>query len=783
MMRGRALFALAPATLLTVFLWPVMVGRETWFLRDLFNYHLPVKIAQATAMREGSLPLVDLHRAGGQALIGNLNNVALYPDNLLYLIAPAIWALNAHLWLHLLLAPVAMYWLARAVGLERDASWAAGFCYAISGFFLSQLNLYNLVAGTALAPALVAACLSTMRGSRPAPAGAAAGLVWGLLLLGGDPIIAALALVAALAALVFVGAWQRRRAALLACSLVSGTLLAAPQLVELARILDSSYRGGLGFELDSRLTASWDPRTVVELLIPFFFGPPDLRHWSEVVLHTMRPLYFSLFPGLVAVALALAAGRPRTRVGGWAWSMVLAGGFFALGGWNPVVFLLYRLPLAGGLRYPIKAWLLLAMGAAVLAGIGFERALVDGSRRRLLYALAAVGGVASTAWLLLVVRADAAVAALGARLAGHLPAELAAAEVARWRGELLLSMMVVGAAAALVAVAGRAPRLAGCALVCVHAGSQLVLLRPLLATDVAGLYTDPPPALEHIEPGERVVDGCSVSFACDRGRYGTYPSHDMWWLQRRGLVDLSPFAGVQYGLRYSYNTSPEGLDSVLVYAGNRALRDLDDAQALRLLAASAVDVVLLGRAVQPAARELVDLRARLPSIGGELWIYGLRHAADEVRLASGVRGGDLRAVMVEIQSPDFDPRRDVFIPGRSEGLASGGGGVAELAAETAETVEVTTRSADPAVLVFGRAWLPLYRATVDGAPVRTFTANLGQLAIALPAGSHRVSVWADRRPFHAALVAAGAGALGLAMVAWMGGTALPPRRALSGPPA
>src|SRR5690606_31281492 len=108
--------------------------------------------------------------------------------------------------LHWLLAPAAMFLLGRAWGLGRPASWAAGACYATSGFFLSQLNLYNLVAGAALVPALVAAVLFATedgdRGRRWAWAAGAGGL-WALVLLSGDPTTAvAGALLAASAAAV-----------------------------------------------------------------------------------------------------------------------------------------------------------------------------------------------------------------------------------------------------------------------------------------------------------------------------------------------------------------------------------------------------------------------------------------------------------------------------------------------------------------------------------------------------------------------------------------------------
>ena len=151
--------ALPTLLLLLLAVWPLVRGSHTLYLRDAANTHLPARWTQAEALRDGRLPLLDPLRDGGQPALGNPNTVPLYPDNLLYLLAPTLWAFNAHFWLHLLLAPWAMYWLARVWGAGRRAAWAAGVCYALSGFFLSSLNLYNLVAGYALAPALVAAPL------------------------------------------------------------------------------------------------------------------------------------------------------------------------------------------------------------------------------------------------------------------------------------------------------------------------------------------------------------------------------------------------------------------------------------------------------------------------------------------------------------------------------------------------------------------------------------------------------------------------------------------------
>src|SRR3954453_6439671 len=180
--------------LLALIFLPLIRGTETLVLRDVLNSHLPMKWSQAEAMRHGPFPILDPYRAGGQPLAGNLNAAPFYPDNVLYLLGSTFWAFNAHFWLHLLLAPFAFYWLGRAWGLSRQASWAAAVCWTVSGFFLSHLNFYNLIAGVSLAPALMAACLDFVRFPlRRVWLAPAVAILWTLLLLGGDPQTAGLA--------------------------------------------------------------------------------------------------------------------------------------------------------------------------------------------------------------------------------------------------------------------------------------------------------------------------------------------------------------------------------------------------------------------------------------------------------------------------------------------------------------------------------------------------------------------------------------------------------------
>ena len=110
------------------------------------------------------------------------------------------------------------------------------------------------------------------------------------------------------------------------------------------------------------------------------------------------PLFYSVFPGVLALALVASVGRPRSRAAWWALLVCLVGLFFALGAWNPVVRLLYHLPGASALRFPVKFWLAVALGGSLLCGIAFER--IGESRRRLAIPLALLGALYLGMWLL-----------------------------------------------------------------------------------------------------------------------------------------------------------------------------------------------------------------------------------------------------------------------------------------------------------------------------------------------------------------------------------------------
>ena len=766
----RFLLAYVVPTLL-ILLWavlPLIRGTHTLYLRDVLNAHLQKKLVQVTAMEEGYLPLVDPLRDGGQPLVGNPNSVALYPDNVLFLMTPTFWALNAHFWLHLLLAPFSGYWLARSWGLRKEAAWAAGVCFAGSGYFLSTLNLYNLVAGVALTPALVAAMIdlsaATLRASRLV---AVAG-IWTLLLLSGDPMTAAAALFLAMSAAVFRWGLRTVRWPWSMVALALGTLIALPQLVEFVRILPLTFRGHWGFTFQQATVASWDPVTSVELLVPFFFGQPDLTFWGKRFYSNHLPLFMTLSPGVVALALIGVSGRPRQRSAWWAWAMVALGLFLVLGKFNPLMGLLWKLPGASLLRLPVKFWLLVAVGSSVLCALGFERFLDRDQRGSFdRWILTGLTVFYLSAWLVLTVFSSPVNERIRQLVPDTFSDDLVNHERVRWAGICLLSLLALLLVGFLWRLAGKWPALAGAALLSLFLVFQFVVLRPALAADEVTALEKPSPLLKVVPEGAVVMHGkAGGAFGESTVPLGEYPDQRILNLQRQTFYELYPVAGIMRGRRYEFSISPEGLDSFLTRVTEFTLHHQSDLNRVRILAASGVEYLLVDRELDPEAGREVELVRREPSTGGDILVYRLIRTAPAVQLVGRVlRAPHLNAALTWMVSDDFDPNHSAVLPEGGADL-DGPSGSVTVVKSGPEELEVLTSSEAPGALVVQRAFLPLYRATVDGQEVPIVAANIHRLGIDVAAGSHRVRVWIDRRPLWVSSCVALGALVALIWLAW-----------------
>ncbi|MEM7587137.1 MAG: hypothetical protein AAF560_27355, partial [Acidobacteriota bacterium] len=131
------------------------------------------------------------------------------------------------------------------------------------------------------------------------------------------------------------------------------------------------------------------------------------------------------------------------------------------------------------------------------------------------------------------------------------------------------------------------------------------------------------------------------------------------------------------------------------------------------------------------------------------------------------RAPEMNSALRILTAGGFDPQTMAVLPGRGAEL-SGAPGKVEVVAESTEALELNTSSATPSVLLTQRAYLDIYRATIDGQPAPLVVGNLHRLALEVPAGDHRIKIWADRRPTRIAWLGLLVGIIGLVVVGLTG---------------
>ncbi len=739
----RALVLVAVAAL-GLWLWatvPLALGQRTLYFRDVFSLHLPLKAFGAAELRQGRIPAFNPAWALGQPFRGNGNALPFYPGNLLYLVLPFWSAFNLHYALHWLLAALAMAALARGLEMSPPAALVAGLTYGGSGWMLTGLCFYNLIAVSAWWPL---AMLGALRGGRRGIA--CGGMACGLALLAGEPVSAALGLVPL--TLVAVTRHGARRGFLAVLGIGGiGTLLALPQLVATARILSFTSRGAPGS------AGLWAGRfhlgaaRLLELAVPFPFGLPwnvGARGYWPWDGQPGLPFVLTLHCGIVALALAVLGAR---RARAWA-AMAVAGIVLAwagaLGGDALAI-------LSGGVaRYPEKFLFWFALAVPLLTGWGLERALASA---RAWIGMAAGAGLA--------LAAAAGVFAAGPRLAAWLAAGRVApdqiAEAPRARlGMWVVSLVLAGAFLALAAVAARRGSAAGLA------AAVLAALLPLAGLVMTAPVADFVPSAWGglIGPGSEVV---TSNLTAPLGEPSGNPLSDPSYLTlvRLAAFDAGPSPGALHGMRYPLAANLDGLYSPLSMLVLIHLPGLSWQGRANWFRALGVD-----GAVLEETPETPNLRLRLSQerFGAPSHLFTVASPAPVAFWPRSVRAAAGPADAFRAVSQAADPVADAVADRPVQHVA---GAKVRVVLDEPDRCEVEV-SGGGGLLVLRRAYQPLYRAMAEGKRLPTLAVDVALLGVQVPPGHHTVEIAASAGPEKAAGTLALLALLGSVGLAWKG---------------
>jgi hypothetical protein len=178
-------FGLLLALLVSVAFPQVVLGLETFVLRDFGLFVYPLAHYQRECFWQGELPFWNPYNNCGVPFLAQWNTMPLYPPALIYLLFPLRWSLSFFDLLHLWFGGLGMYFLAHRWAGNRLASSLAGLVFAFNGLSLNLLMWPSHTATLSWMPWVMLAVEKAWReGGRPL---LMAALVGALQMLAGGP--------------------------------------------------------------------------------------------------------------------------------------------------------------------------------------------------------------------------------------------------------------------------------------------------------------------------------------------------------------------------------------------------------------------------------------------------------------------------------------------------------------------------------------------------------------------------------------------------------------------
>ena len=350
----------------------------SYYFRDYTIAFYPLHLFSARELAHGRWPGWNPHLHEGTFALPQL-----YPLDLLQVLWPGPAALSWLLTMHLPLAAMAMFALARRLGASSSGAFLSGAAYALGGLALSCLNLYVFLQALALAPLLVLALREVVRrGGRWIPLCAAI-LAASLATLAVEFVVQAVVLGLVLG-WTARGSW--RTAARPALALLLGVGLAAVPMAVVWELTPETVRGCCSSPAVS-LENSLPPVALLQTVNPGLFGPlspPGEKGWGRTLFGPGDPYFLSLYLGPLLLAFSVvgfaAMDRRRRLVLLGATAMAL---WYALGRTGHLAPALVSLPFVESFRYPVKAVFLPYLVVCLAAGGGLA-SLLDGKGWRLL---------------------------------------------------------------------------------------------------------------------------------------------------------------------------------------------------------------------------------------------------------------------------------------------------------------------------------------------------------------------------------------------------------------
>jgi len=333
----------------------------------------------------GSIPQWNPFLLGGIPFWAHFESTLFYPLGFLFWFLPAAEAYGYTMCLHLFLAGVFTYALARSFSINRPGSFLAAAVFTCNGFVMALLYLGHMspVQSYIWLPAIITCLNRSLRGLTPRRDAALAGLFWGIQILAGAPQDAFYGFLASMVFILCASSsrlssltLKRRIVKIGTIALIQFTVgagIAAIQIIPAFEFIQESVRAAQDSYEDVTM-ASYPPEGLITALLPHFFG--DYTQNSQWVANVpfsipQQNVYLGIVPVLMGFLIAWSRLPDRPLL---VYLTVLAAValVLALGKHTPIYRLVYLLPGFDRFRAPSKILVLWAFAGSLLAGWGMS---------------------------------------------------------------------------------------------------------------------------------------------------------------------------------------------------------------------------------------------------------------------------------------------------------------------------------------------------------------------------------------------------------------------------
>lgn len=382
-MKKDALAILIVGAVIAGFAYDAWLFGESPNRGDIPLQFYPWKHYARTMLGNGEIPYWNPYTFAGAPFLANMQSAVFYPFDLLLFVFPMEFFFGLSFLLHLLLAGVGAYLLARMCEVSQFPSILAGVAYGLNGFTMIHLPAGNHLtyAGAAWIPWLLWATAGFARTNRSR-------LPWAMAVSGitlfhflcGHPQMTFYSLVFGFVFSLSYGFWLERRKEYVnyyvpplrtmawTMFAVFGLCVASFQLLATLEYLGQANRGA-ALDLQMATEFSFAPHRLITLFCPEYYGTFIAgNHYDSFV------FWSCAYAGAMVPLLAFAAWWARLRYLAVVplLALTVLGLLLAWGRGNPFYALVFQLPGFGHFRAPAKFLPYYLVSVCVLASIGID---------------------------------------------------------------------------------------------------------------------------------------------------------------------------------------------------------------------------------------------------------------------------------------------------------------------------------------------------------------------------------------------------------------------------